>query len=178
MPEYRYGLRDLKIAPYTSPGIYGTTIDIDAAQAFTVTLVTQTAILEGDDVEKDVYAKIKAVEANMRNGDVSLDVLDILTGGTLYEGVGYDDLMVSQDDNIGYFGVVGKVVGTNDGGCTMLFIPKAKINGNVSYQAQQNSYLIPEVQIRGVDDGAPNNLVRIRHYDVDRTVAIPLPAAS
>src|SRR5688572_549489 len=138
MPEYRYGLRDLKIAPYVSSNVWGTLLDIDAAQSFTVTLVTQTAILEGDDVDKDVYAKIKSVEANMRNGDVSLDVLDLITGGTLYEGVGYDDVKIGQDDTLGYFGICGKVVGTNSTKVTLLFIPKAKIFGNVSYQAQQN----------------------------------------
>ena len=176
-PIYRYGLRDLKIAPWTSENSYGTTLDIDAAQAFTVTLITQTAVLEGDDIEKDSFAKIKSVEATMRNGDVSLDVLDLLTGGTLYAGVGYDDVLISADDNIGYFGVVGKVVGTQ-AGCTMIFIPKAKIFGNINYQAQGNSYLIPEVQIKGVNEGAINGMVRIRHYDVDTAVTIPLPAAS
>lgn len=178
MPTYRYGLRDAKIAPWTAENTYGTLLDVDAVQSLTVTLVTQTAVLEGDDVEKDVYAKIKSVEATLRNGDVSLEVLDLLIGGTLYEGVGYDDLKISETDSITYFSIAGKVVGTDGGGCTILWIPKCKIFGNVNYQAQQNNYLLPEVQIKGVNEGTINGMLRIRHYDADRTVLIPLPAAA
>jgi hypothetical protein len=177
MGTFRYGLRDLKIASWVAENSYGTEVDVDAAQSFTVTLVTKTDALEGDDVEKDSYAKITSIEANMRNGDVSLDVLELLTGGTLYEGVGYTDMKIGETDNVPYFSVCGKVVGTASG-CTMLWICKAKINGNISYQAQQNSYLIPEVAIKGVNEGDINGMVRIRHYDADVTVAIPLPAAS
>lgn len=177
MPQYRYGLRDVKIAPWTAENSYGTAVDVDAVQALTVTFVTQTAVLEGDDIDKDTFAKIKSIEATLRNGDVSLEVLDILTGGTLYEGVGYDDMKIHQDDTIGYFAIVGRVVGTSSG-ATMLFIPKAKIFGNLSYQAQQNNYLIPEATIKGVHEGDINGMARIRHYDVDRQVAIPLPTAS
>ena len=172
---YRYGLRDLWIAPWLAENSYGTKARIFAAKAFTVNMIVQAAELEGDDVVVDTFAKVKSVEAQMRHGSLDLPALEVMTGGTFYEGTGYDDIAVGQDETeiAPYFSICGRVMGTASGD-THLWIPKAKINGNISYQAQENNYLVPEVQIKGVFEGTINGMLRIRHHDTITSVDIPI----
>jgi hypothetical protein len=174
MTIVRYGLRDLWIADWVAENSYGTAVRLLAAQSFTVTFVVETATLPGDDIDFDTFAKIRSVDAQLRNGELTLDGYEILTGGTLYEGTGYTDLMIGDDEteNAPYFAICGRVIGTNSGD-THLFIPKAKIAGNLSYQAQQSTYLVPEVAIKGIREGSINGMARIRHHDAVTAVAIP-----
>jgi hypothetical protein len=172
---YRYGLRDLWIAEWLDENSYGTAFRVFAAKSFTVSLVVQAAMLEGDDIEVDTFAKVKSVEAQLRHGSLSLAALEALTGGTLYEYAGYRDMAIGQDEDeiAPYFSVAGRVMGTAAGD-THLWIPKAKINGNLSYQAQENNYLVPEVNIKGVREGDINGMLRIRHHTTQTSISIPI----
>lgn len=175
--SYHYGLRDLKISPWLAANSYGTAVDIDAARSFTVTLRVQSDELQGDDVIKDTFAKIIGVEARMEYGSVNQQVLDILSGGTLVSDAEYEDLLFGQDDNVPYFAIAGRVVGSDEADLHM-FIPYCKLAGNLSYQAQQNSYLIPGLDIRGAYEGTVNGFMRIRKFVSPTTLAIPLATAA
>lgn len=170
--RYVYGLRDMKIAVWTAANSYGTAVDIDAARSLTVTLRVQSDELQGDDVIKDRFGKIMSVNARLEYGSVNQQVLSMLTGGTLVSNATYEDLLIA-DDTPAYFAIAGRVVGSNSGDLHM-FIPKCKIAGDLSYQAQQNSYLIPNLDIQGVYEGTVNGICRIRSFTALTTLAIPL----
>lgn len=171
--SYHYGLRDLKIAVWNGVASYGTAVDIDAARSLTVTLRVQSDELQGDDVIKDRFGKIMSVNARLEYGSVNQEVLDIISGATLVSNATYEDLLFGQDDTPAYFALAGKVIGSNTADLHF-FIPKAKIAGDLSYQAQQNSYLIPALDIQGVYEGTVNGIARIRKFAAATALAIPL----
>lgn len=172
LETYHYGLRDLKIASWTAANSYGTAVDIDAARSLTVTLQVQADVLQGDDVHKDRFAKTMGIQARLEYGSVNQQVLSILTGGTLVSNATYEDLLLA-DDSPAYFAIAGRVIGSNSGDLH-IFLPKCKIAGEIAYQAQQNSYLIPSLQIEGVYEGTVNGFGRLRKFVAQTALAIPL----
>lgn len=174
---YHYGCRDMKIATWTAANSYGTPVDIVGAREFTLTLRTQADELAGDDVIVDTFAKVIGISARMSWGSVNQQVLDIISGGTLVSNATYEDVLLSQNDTVPYFAVAVSVVGTGSGtedSDLHIFIPKCKIAGDLSYQAQQNGYLIPQVDVRGVYEGTVNGFARVRKFLAATALAIPL----
>lgn len=174
METYSYGLRDLKIATWSAANSYGTAVDINAAREFTVTFNVQTDQLEGDDVVVDRFAKVISVSANMAYGSVNQEVLSILTGGTLVSNATYEDLMFDQADNIPYFAIAGRVIGSHGAGDLHVFIPKCSLAGPISYKAGINTYLIPSLDIQGVYEGTANGFGRVRKFAAATALTIPL----
>lgn len=170
---FHYGLRDMKIATWIGENSFGTPKDIPAAATLTVNLEVQANQLQGDDVIVDQFAKIIAVTAQAQWGAVDFEVSEIITGATLLSNANYEDLMVGQDDNIPYFTIAGRVVGSNAGDFHML-IPKVKLAGNYQFQAQQNNYLLPTIDLRGVWEGEINGFIRQRKFALPTGLEIPL----
>lgn len=174
METFSYGLRDIKIATWIAANSYGTAVDVGAAREFTLTINLQTDQLEGDDVIVDRFAKVISVSLNMAYGSVNQQVLSILTGGTLVSNATYEDLMFDQADNIPYFAIAGRVVGSHGAGDLHAFIPKCAPAGPISYKAGINSYLIPSLDLQGVYEGTANGFCRLRKFAAATALAIPL----
>lgn len=174
--SYHYGILDAKIATWNGVNSYGTAVDVGAVHDFGITIELETAELDGDDVVVDRFAKTKSVMANIVYGSVDQQVLSILTGGTLVSNASYEDVLLSQADNIPYFAIAGRVMssGAPD---IHIFIPKAKISGNFSYKAAYSSYLVPSLDIQGVYEGTVNGFVRIRKFVSSTALTIPLATA-
>lgn len=168
------GLRDLKLAAWTAENSYGTAYDIYGAREMTVELVVETDQLEGDDVIIDRYTKIIAVNFRFANGAVDLELLDTLTGGTLVSNASYEDLKVGEDDSIPYVAMAGRVVGSDAAHDLHIFVPKAKVSGNIQYQAQYGQYVIPQAEFQGVNEGTINGIVRFRKFTALTALEIPL----
>lgn len=168
---YRYGLKDIKIATWNSTDSYGTAVDLDAAQQMDVAITTTNAQLEGDDVIKDTHAKPIGVTVRIRNGNFELQTYATLFGLTVQSGTGYQDLNV-DGTNRPYIGVCGRVEGTGDGEDTHIFVPKAKVIGDVSIAMQYGQYVIPELELQGVDD-TTYGLVKFREHDSSTAISIP-----
>lgn len=174
--SYHYGIRDAKIATWIAANSYGTAIDVGAVHDFGVTFEVETAQLEGDDVVVDRFSKVKGVMANIQYGEVNQQVLQILTGSTLVSNADYEDVLLSQDDNIGYFAIAGKAVGSNTGDLH-IFLPKCKISGPLNYKASYGNYMTPSVDIEGVYEGTVNGFGRLRKFRAAVALAIPLATA-
>lgn len=173
---FHYGLRDMIVALWLAENSYGDYFDLPAAATLTVNLETQANQLQGDDVIVDQYAKIIAVTAQASWGAVDFEVSEIITGGVLVSNGEYQDLMISQDDNVPYFCIAGRVVGSNQGDLHML-LPKVKLAGNYQFQAQQNNYLVPTLDLRGVWEGEINGFIRQRKFASPTGLEIPLRTA-
>lgn len=168
------GLRDLQIAAWNGENSYGTASDIYGAREMTLELVVESDQLEGDDVVIDRYTKIIAVNFNFANGSVDLGLLNVLSGGTLVSNAQYEDVMIGEDASIPYVAMAGRVVGSDATHDLHVFVPKAKMAGNLQYQAQYGAYVIPSAEFQGVNEGSINGLVRFRKFTALTTLTIPL----
>lgn len=175
LQTFHYGLRDLKIAAWNGENTYGTERDILGAREMTATLEIQAAELEGDDIVLDQFAKVKSVTLRISYASVDQEVLSLLTGGTLVSNADYEDVKIGANVNetTPFFAIAGKVVGSPSGDLH-IFIPKAKLSGNLQYQAQLNNYLIPQADFRGVWEGATNGIIRFRKFPSPTGLHIPL----
>jgi hypothetical protein len=175
---YHYGIRDVKIARWLAEDSYGPEIDVDAAREFTVTIVTQSDQLEGDDVIKDTYSKPTSATATVSNGSVNHEVLAVVSGGTYVYNDDYEDVKIGEDDNSPYFALAGRIVGSNAADEHIL-LPKCKASGQgISYEARLNSYLIPSLQVTAVSEGEINGIARFRKFSEVTPLSIPLATAA
>ena len=172
------GLRDMKIALWTSENNWGPAYDIYGAREMTVEFVVESDQLEGDDVVLDRYSKIIAVNFRFSNAAVDLEVLDMLTGGTLVSNSDYEDIMIGEDASIPYIGMAGRVVGSDATHDLHVLVPKAKMSGNLSYQAQYGQYVLPQCEFQGVNEGTINGLVRVRKFTAPTALNIPLATSA
>lgn len=171
---FHRGLRDLKIAAWTSENSYGTAYDVLGAREMTAEWVMTTDMLEGDDVVLDRYTKVTSVTLRLAQASVDLNILDLLMGGTLVSNASYEDFFVGETDEVPYVAIAGRIVGSGGASDLHLFIPKAKLSGNLQYQAQLNQYLIPAAEFQGVHEGSTNGMLRVRKFTALTGLEIPL----
>lgn len=170
--SFHRGLRAMALASYTSPGSYGTQYDILGARSMSVSLELESEELRGDDIVLDQYSKLMSATFDLAYASVDLEALDILLGGTLVSNASYEDFLMSQDE-IPYFAVAGRVVGSGGTYDLHIMSGKCKASGNIAYQAQLDTYIIPSLQIKAVyEDGI--GIVRLRNFTALTGLEIPL----
>ncbi len=171
---FHRGLRDLKIAAWNDENDYGTAYDIHGARNMNVEWVVETDELRGDDVVLDRYTKLVSVTVNIEQAAVDLEVVDMLMGGTLVSGADYEDLFVAEDDEVPYVALAGRIVGSGGSSDLHVFVPKAKLAGNLRLQAQVDTYMLPSAEFQGVNEGTVNGMLRLRKFTALTGVEIPL----
>lgn len=172
------GLRDMKIAAWNGENDYGTAYDIFGARDMSLELVVESDQLEGDDVVIDRYTKIVAVNFRFANAVVDPELLGILTGGASSSNADYEDVMIGENASVPYVAMAGRVVGSDAKHDWHVFVPKAKLAGNLQYQAQYGQYTIPQAEFQGVNEGATNGLVRFRIFTDLTELTIPLATSA
>lgn len=167
------GLRDMKVAAWNGVASYGTAYDVYGAREMAIELVLESDQLEGDDVVLDRYSKIVSVTFRFANAAVDLELLKTLSGGTLVSNASYEDTVIGEDDNIPYVAMAGRIV-SSGGRDVHVFVPKAKLSGNLQYQAAFGQYVIPQAEFQGVNEGTANGIVRFRNFSATTALEIPL----
>lgn len=166
------GLRKMVMAPWQATGSYGTSLPVRGARNMGVALVVESDQLIGDDVVLDRNTKIIAADVNWEIATLDLELLDAIVGGALIMTADYYDWQVGEDDEVPYVGIAGRVVGSSAQGDLHIFIPKAKLSGNLSIQAQQGAYLLPNGTFQGVDDDGL--IADLRNFTAATALEIPL----
>jgi len=174
LQTYHRGLRDVKIAAWNGVASYGTAYDVLGAREMSIEWVLETDELRGDDVVLDRFSKLVSVTFRLANAAVDLDLLDMLLGGTLVYNSDYYDFVVGENDEVPYVAIAGRVVGSGGIGDLHMFVPKAKLAGNLQYSAQLDTYLIPSATMQGVHEGTVNGMLRFRNFTVSTGLEIPL----
>lgn len=169
---FRFGLNDVKVATWVSAGSYGTATDVNAAQMFEVTLETVNAELTGDDHIMDAHSKVSGVTVRVRNGDLAPEILAIVSGETI-DSSGGNKKLVFGETNRPYFAMSGRVLATGSGADTHFFIPKCKVVGPITYRMEYGSYVVPELEIKGVYEGATNGFCVRKDYTTATAIALP-----
>lgn len=166
------GLRKMIMAPWQATDTYGTSISVRGARNMGVNLTVESDQLIGDDTVLDRFTKIVAAEVNWEIATLDLELLDAIIGGALIQTADYYDWQVGEDDEVPYVGIAGRVVGSSSQGDLHIFIPKAKLSGNLAIQAQQGAYLLPNGQFQGVDDDGL--IAQFRNFTAATALEIPL----
>lgn len=172
--SFNRGLRALALAAWNGENSYGTQYDILGAREMTVSLQVETDELRGDDHVLDRYSRVIAATFNLAYASVDLSALDLLMGGTLVSNASYEDFMIAETDEVPYFAVAGRVVGSGGSNDLHILAAKCKISGDIAYQAQLDNYLIPSMQVQAVYEGDTNGIVRFRNFTALTGLEIPL----
>lgn len=165
------GLKDVKIAVWTSTGVYGSAVDVPSVQMLSTNIETISAELEGDDQITDAHSKRRSGEITLRMGAITLDVWEVITGETAESGAGKETLTIDAD-NYPYIGVCGVADATQGSGDMHMFIPKCKVMGNIALKLEFGQYSIPELTLKAVSDGAYGICQLIPHSS-QTAVALP-----
>lgn len=172
--SFHRGVRDLKIALLTGLDTYGTFYDVLGVREFTAEWQAETDELRGDDQVLDRFTRIISVSLTISHAAVDLEVLDMLMGGTLVSNADYEDFMIGEADEVPYVGLAARVVGSGGASDLHMFIPKAKLSGNLNYAAQLDTYLIPSATFQGVHSGTQHGMMRFRKFPAATALEIPL----
>lgn len=175
--SFHRGLKDLKIASWSSENTYGTFYDVLGGRNFSVTWNAETDELMGDDVVLDRFTRLVSVTVNIEQASVDLEVVDMLLGGTLVSNGAYEDFMISENDTVPYVALAGRVVGSGGTSDLHIFVPKAKLAGNLQLTAQVSTYMIPQAEFQGVNEGPINGMMRLRKFATPTALEIPLKTA-
>lgn len=174
---YHRGILDAKIAAWNSAASYGTAYDIKGIRNATLTWVLETDELGGDDTILDRFSDIVSVTLNFEMAAVDLEAMEMMSGGTLVSNAAYEDLLIGKEaDTIPYIAFAGRVE-SSDGKPLHFFVPKAKVSGNLQFQAQYQQYLLPGAEFQGVYEGEANGLLRFRKFASATALTIPLATA-
>lgn len=174
LQTFHRGIRDLKIAAWTAENNYGTAYDILGARNMSITWVMESDELRGDDVVLDRYSKIVSVTVNIEQAAVDLAVIDMLMGGTLVSNASYEDLSMGEADEVPFVALAGRVVGSGGLADLHIFVPKAKMSGNLELAAQLDTYMLPTAEFQGVHEGSANGMLRLRKFTAATALEIPL----
>jgi hypothetical protein len=178
LQSYYRGIRDIKIAGWTSENTYSTTYDVLGARSMGLTWNVESDELRGDDVIVDRYTTHVSCTVNFEQAAVDLEVLDTLLGGTLTQHANYYDLMVAESDAVPYVGIAGRIVGSSNNYDLHFFVPKAKLAGNLQLTANNGAYVLPSAEFQGVNEGTTNGMLRIRNFTALTLLTIPLRTAT
>lgn len=171
---FHRGIRDLRIATWNSENSWGTAYDVLGARNATLTWVVETDELRGDDVVLDRFTKLVSVTVAIEQASVDLEAADMLLGGTLQSDAQYEDLMIAEDDEVPYIGIAGRVVGSGGAADLHFLAPKCKLAGNLTLQAQVDTYMLPQAEFQGVHEGTINGMLRLRKFTAATALEIPL----
>jgi hypothetical protein len=173
---FHRGLRDVKIAAWNSDNSYGTEYDVKGAREMTLELITESDRLEGDDVILARITNIIGTTFRFSQAAVDLEALDMLTGGTLVSNGDYENLKIAETDTLPYVSIAGRVM--SDGAHDLhVWVPKAKLTGNLQFQAAYGQWVLPAAEFEGVNE-TTNGLVVMRKYDAATALEIPLRTAT
>lgn len=175
--DFKFGLYDVKIAPWNSAENYGTAVDVESVQMFGLTLNTVSGTLEGDDIETDTHARTISGNVTLRFAFKDLEVYEILTGVTNTEST-YNESMIFGRDKMPYFAVCGRVDGTNAAGDTQVFLPKVKLMEGLSISMEYGNYVTPEITAKCVYEGATYGIGKVINNATATSVTIPPTGAT
>src|SRR4030095_16684965 len=172
--SYNRGVKGLGMSTWTSENSYGVMYPITGARGANLQWVVESDELRGDDVVLDRYTTLVSATLTINASGIELNGVDMWLGGTLVSNANYYDLKVSDTDVVPYVAIVGHVVGSAGIGDLPFFLPKAQVAGNLQLNAQVDTYLVPQADFQGVQEGPINGMLRLRHYNVTHALAIPL----
>lgn len=142
-----YGLRDVKITPYTDASCttLGTDVDLPNARTFSFSEAEEFTELRGDDKVVTTRGQGASVEWELEAGGLSFDALKVLAGGTIVEsGVAPNTVRTftkKVTDSRPFFQVEGQVI-SDSGGDVHCVLPRCRVTGNIEGEFSDGNFFL------------------------------------
>lgn len=142
-----YGIRDIKITPFTTPAAtaYGTGVDLPYARTLSFSEEEDFEELRGDDTLVAVHGQGPQVAWELESGGLSLDAYKVMAGGAIVETgttpaqvKTYTKLAVDQRP---YFKVEGQAI-SDSGGDMHAVVYKAKVNDTLEGEFADGAFFL------------------------------------
>jgi len=142
-----YGLRDVKITPYTDAAAttLGTSVDLPVGRTFSFSEAEEFTELRGDDKVVATRGQGSTVEFELESGGISLDAWKVLSGGTLTTTgtapAQSKKLSKKSTDARPYFKVEGQVI-SDSGGDVHCVLPKCKVTDSLEGEFSDGEFML------------------------------------
>lgn len=142
-----YGLRDVKITPYTDAAAttLGTSVDLPVGRTFSFSEAEEFTELRGDDKVVATRGQGSTVEFELESGGISLDAWKVLSGGTLTTTgtapAQSKKLSKKSTDARPYFKVEGQII-SDSGGDVHCVLPKCKITDSLEGEFSDGEFML------------------------------------
>lgn len=142
-----YGLRDVKITPYTDAGAttLGTPVDLPNARTFSFSEAEEFTELRGDDKIVTTRGQGASVEWDLEAGGLDFAALKAMVGGTVVEGGVAPNTTKTftkkVTDSRPFFKVEGQVI-SDSGGDVHCVLPRCRATGNLEGEFGDGNFFL------------------------------------
>lgn len=142
-----YGLRDVKLTPYTDGGAttLGTAVDLPNARTFSFSEAEEFTELRGDDKVVTTRGQGASVEWDLEAGGLDFAALKIMAGGTIVESGVTPNIKKTftkkVTDSRPFFKVEGQVI-SDSGGDVHCVLPRCRATGNIEGEFSDGSFFL------------------------------------
>lgn len=142
-----YGLRDVKLTPYTDAGAttLGTALDLPNSRTFSFSEAEEFTELRGDDKVVTTRGKGAQVEWDLEAGGLSLDILKALAGGTITETgttpAQKRTFTKKVTDARPFFQIEGQAI-SDSGGDMHCVLPRCRVTGNIEGEFSDGNFFL------------------------------------
>lgn len=175
-----YGLRDVKITPFTTSAntTLGTPIDLPNAQTFSFSESEDFEELRGDDGLVAIRGKGPAIDWDLESGGISLAAYAAIAGGTVTEtGVTPNAVRryrKMKDDVRPYFRAQGQSI-SDSGGDFHALVYRARATGDISGELKDGAFMVPSLSGNGLGSLEPALLGALYDF-IQNETATPIIA--
>ncbi len=174
-----YGLRDVKLTPYTDAAAttLGTGVDLPYSRTFSFSEAEDFEELRGDDKVVTVRGKGAKVEWSLEAGGISLEAYKVLAGGTLATtGTTPNQVKTFKKkvtDARGYFKAEGQVI-SDSGGDVHAVVYKCRCTGNLEGEFADGQFFLTSASGQGLPStltGETDTLYDLIHNETVTAIA-------
>lgn len=142
-----YGLRDVKLTPYTTDAgtTLGTAVDLPNSRTLSFSEAEEFTELRGDDKVVTTRGQGPSVEWELESGGISFEALKILAGGDIATtGTTPDQIKTftkKVTDARPFFQIEGQVI-SDSGGDVHCVLPRCRVSGNIEGEFSDGEFFL------------------------------------
>jgi hypothetical protein len=142
-----YGLRDIKVTPYTDGAgtTLGTPVDLPNARTLSFSEAEEFTELRGDDKVVTTRGQGASVEWDLEAGGLDFEALKVIAGGTIVEsGVAPNTVRTftkKVTDSRPFFQVEGQVI-SDSGGDVHCVLDRCRSTGNIEGEFSDGNFFL------------------------------------
>lgn len=150
-----FGMRDIKLKPYSAAGVLGAAVDLPASRTLSWADTEDFEQLRGDDVTQASHGSGPQVNWEIESGGVPLQAIVIIAGGAVADsGVTPNQkrrFTKKGTSSRPYFWAEGQAI--NDGpGDTHVILPRLKAEGDIEWEFSDGSFTLTNASGIGIPD--------------------------
>jgi hypothetical protein len=154
-----YGLRDVKLTPYSAAGVLGTSVDLPAGRTLSFSEAEDFEELRGDDGLIAIRGKGPTVSFEIEGGGISLAAYAVLSGGTV-TSAGTTPSQIKTYKKLStdvrpYFKAEGQAI-SDIGGDFHAVIYRIRCDGDIEGELADGSFWLTKAAGTGLPDASSN----------------------